>query len=130
MRVRGWESILHAELQAAKDRPFIWGEHDCVTWVANVILALTGTDYMAEFRGTYDSQLGARRLIKEIGGDLPGCVDGKLPSIPVPMARRGDVVLYENALGICCGVKSFFITQADGLQGIRTLQCEKAWRVE
>jgi hypothetical protein len=130
MRKDGWETAFFAEIEAAQNRALGWGEFDCVTWAGNMTLALTGFDPIAEFRGRYRSKAGAYRLIRETAGTLAECVDRKLQRISVSRAGRGDVVLIDNALGVCAGVQSLFVTENHGLQGLPTLNCEAAWRVE
>lgn len=129
-RKEGWENILDAEIEKARALTFEWGRNDCVTWAANVVLALTGADLITDLRGTYATKQGAYRLIRETGGTLAGCVDARLPRIPIAFAGRGDVVLWENSLGICTGINSFFLTDTAGLSPIKTLKCGAAWRVE
>lgn len=118
-----------SEVENAKNKPFVWGSHDCLTWACNVILAMTGHDYLKDFRNGYTSKKGAYRLIKKYGESLPGCIDRHLERIPVSFAKRGDLVLQEQAIGVCLGIQSLFVTEAHGLQGLQTLGCEIAWRV-
>jgi hypothetical protein len=128
-RTEGWERVLDAEIEKARRLPFSWGIHDCVTWAANVVLAMTGEDLIPEFRGGYQTKLEAYRLILQTGESLAACVDARLARSPIAFARRGDVVCRENALAICTGIHSFFITEDQGLQPIKTQHCEMAWRV-
>lgn len=135
-RLTGWEGLLDAELEKARTLVFAWGENDCVTWAANIVLALTGEDLIAPQRGSYPDEESARRVIFDEGGldtdfaaNLEACVDARLPRIEVPFARRGDLVRWGNALGVCAGADSFFLTPKNGVRPIRTLRCQSAWRV-
>lgn len=132
LRVDQWPEILAAEIERARNRPFQWGTHDCALMAADIVLAMTGVDYAAEFRGRYRSALGAARLLKR-GGGLWAVLDRQLgASVPAAMAQRGDVVLARFAAGdtagVCVGGQSAF----PGLQGVvfrPTIECLAAWRV-
>lgn len=107
-----WPKHFMAELQAAAERPFVWGEHDCALFACNMVRAMTGSDPAEVFRGVYSTQTGAYRLIASYGGMAAlaesvardfGCQEVR-PS----MAQRGDVCVVDlgpdgNALGICAG---------------------------
>ena len=59
-------------LTLATERPWIWGGHngglDCCFFAGDWIAQRGGTDPLAPYRGTYDSALGAMRLIAARGG--------------------------------------------------------------
>lgn len=130
MRLEGWESLLNEEVEEARSQSFKWGFHDCLTWATNCLLAITGVDYLAEIRGTYKTQAGAYRLIKKRGKSLQDCVSQKLPEISIKMAKRGDLLMYNGALGICFGINGFFVTEESGLTPVKTLSCEYAWTID
>lgn len=46
--------------EAAMLRPWKWGEADCCTSACDAFLALWGVDPMAELRGAYTTEAGAR----------------------------------------------------------------------
>lgn len=129
MRIQGWEKILADKIEAARHTPFHWGEHDCCLWAADVVQGLTGMDYMADFRGRYKNEFGALKLIKALELTLEEAVSTRLTSTDIMFARRGDVLLKSGALGICSGSEGYFVTPS-GLTAIKTLDCERAWRVE
>lgn len=130
MRRANWPRLLAEALAAAKDTPFAWGSHDCALFAADVVLAITGADHGAVFRGRYRTANGAARALKKQGfAGLPDYLDSIFTRRPVSYARRGDVVLYDGAMGICDGGTSWFVT-ADGLTPIPTLTCETAWGVD
>ncbi len=128
-RVEGWEHILADELWKARSLRFEWGVCDCVIWSANVVLAMTGVDLMADIRGAYHSQLSAYRIIKEKEGTLEACVSARLAKLPLQLARRGDIIRWEHSLGICAGEKAFFLTESQGIQPVPLIRCESAWKV-
>jgi hypothetical protein len=50
-RYEDWPQRLVAAIEAARGRPFSWGAMDCCLFAADVVLAMTGVDYAAGFRG-------------------------------------------------------------------------------
>ena len=130
MRIEHWEIALHDAIQAARERPFSYGTHDCATFAFNVRLALTGEDVAAEWRGRYSTELGAKRMLTRLGHeDVAGLATHHLGEPqPVGLSRRGDIVLIDGALGVCVGAKCAFAGHS-GLVFHRLLDCTKAWRV-
>lgn len=55
-------------LEAAGARGLVWGENDCLMMAANWLLLLSAKDPAAEWRGTYDDQDGAARILAREGG--------------------------------------------------------------
>lgn len=51
--------------------PFRWGTADCASAALAAFARLTGLDLMGEVRGSYDSALGAARILRGAGGYLP-----------------------------------------------------------
>ena len=92
--------------------PFAWGQNDCALFAADAILANTGTDVATDFRGKYTTQLGALRTIQQVTGGTSvadaaaycankhGLVEHTHPL----MAKRGDLVIIENAGNLIAGV--------------------------
>lgn len=106
-RVKGWEQRLYKVTAGALAVPHAWGTHDCVTFAADVIDALTGYDPMIGLRGTYDGPVGAARVMREQGagnvGDLAALY---LPEIEPGQARRGDIIVCAEPhefLAVCVG---------------------------
>lgn len=99
-----WEARLAAYLEPLRARPFEWGAHDCCTFAAGAVEAMTGTDPMPEFRGKYSTALGSDRALRRLGaGSLAATLDGKFEAVPAPLAQRGDIVMTGGLLGICLG---------------------------
>jgi hypothetical protein len=99
-------------LREHADKPFAWGSHDCALFAANAILANTGTDIATDFRGKYTTQLGALRTISKVAGgttlaDAAAFCAAKFEmaehTYPL-MAKRGDLVVIENAGSLIAGV--------------------------
>ncbi|RZU39323.1 DUF6950 family protein [Edaphobacter modestus] len=92
--------------------PFAWGTNDCALFVADAILAITGTDIAENFRGKYTTELGALRIIKKITGGstiadaATYCANkhGLAEHTHPLMAKRGDLVVIDNGGNLIAGV--------------------------
>ena len=132
MRKENWPTLLDEYLQRAKKTKFKWGDVDCATWAADFVVLITDEDYASEFRGEYKTEKGALSQIKKTGHDsLEKLVDSKLNQVLPNLAQKGDVVLHPkyDAIGICAGVKSAFLTK-EGITFENTTHCRRAWRIE
>lgn len=133
-RLPDWEQRLSEYIMALSDDPvFIWGERDCAMAAADAVLAMTGVDILAAFRGKYSTAAGSVRALKRYGtGDLRTTFDTLLPERPIGMARRGDVVMHEGAIGICMGAFALFVgaeNGTDGLLRVPRAEWSHAWGV-
>jgi hypothetical protein len=130
MRIEGWEGKLAAHVHAAYRTPFSWGEHDCALWCSDWVKQCTGEDFGGEWRGRYKTATGAARLMKKRGfANVEAIADSHLLSVPVALARRGDILLLpQGVLGICNGRDGVFPTETS-VTTFPTLDCAKAWRV-
>jgi Domain of unknown function (DUF6950) len=137
-RCPNWDLKLDAAISAVAARPFQWGAHDCCTFAADIVKAITGRDPMKAMRG-YKSEAEARAFLKQKG--WPGvyralyAVLGK--SVPVAQAQRGDVVFaklegasfaMQSGAGICLGKVSAFPGDV-GLVFVPTHKVSKAWPI-
>jgi len=133
----GKELIALSEyLKSVRTKPFKWGEHDCVLHACNGLKAVTGTDIAAEWRGTYDSALSAKKIIKKcFDGDMDNGFTRFLgePHSNALKACRGDVVRItengEHTYGIIddTGRHAVMITVKEGLMKISLSEIEKVW---
>lgn len=134
-RFEDWPIRLNAAIEAARGRPFVWGQHDCALFAFNIVRDLTGIDHAAAYRGTYSTALGAQRALQKRGqGTLRASVGAALGGeIPAVKAQRGDVLLRiqpgrGETLGICMGADGAFVGGA-GLVFVPVSDCLTAWRV-
>jgi hypothetical protein len=100
---------LHAYLDSMAGEPFRWGINDCCLFAANWIRELRGVDPYKDYRGKYETALGAARLIKQGGGlDQASCVkmaEAGFKEVNPNFAQRGDVCLVSGAdERIFCGI--------------------------
>lgn len=135
MRREGWEQSLIDTIEAAKGRPFAWGEADCCLFVADAVAVMTGRDPAEKLRGRYSTEKGALRTL---GGDFAQAIEKLaaefgLEEVPVAMAQRGDVVLLENGermiLGIIDTHGLICAMSATGVIQLPISQAVTAWRV-
>jgi hypothetical protein len=133
MRLKGWEQALAATTRAAMRTPYAWGVHDCALFAATCVAAVTGEDFAAGFRGGYDDEDGARRLLASLGcADVGDLASRYLPEIEPPEARRGDVVMLDAAFGPFLAIvdgRTAVGPSARGLTHTPVSQAQRAWRV-
>ena len=120
-------------VSANMSKKFVWGEHDCVLWASNAVKALTGHDPAESFRGSYNSALGAARVLKEHGG-MEAIVTKQLEreAVSPAFANVGDVLLVmqegQPMLAVCNG-ETMLAPGLNCLVSLPTLSAVKAWKV-
>lgn len=130
-----WEARLSAYLDPLRLMPFEWGRHDCCTFAAGAVYAMTGFDHMAEFRGRYTTRIGSLRALKRFGaGALAPTLDQKFTPIAAATAQRGDIVMSGGALGICMGAALIAVGSVGDREGLVLIERAKwdepfAWAV-
>ncbi|MNM58963.1 hypothetical protein D3C81_702060 [compost metagenome] len=131
-RLDDWPERLAAFIEARRERAFSWGDSDCALFVCDGVRAITGVDPGARWRGLYQSEKGARRLMRDNGGvrGLAELAFGK--PMPPALAGRGDAVLVDTptgeALALCLGDR----LAAQGAEGIEYLPPsvgKAAWKI-
>jgi len=138
MRREDWAERLVELVEARRDTPFEWGSHDCALFAADCVVAMTGVDHAADFRGAYTSARGAMDALGQRG--LDGLLDDIFPRIDPGFMQRGDICAVardaaarahelELALGVCLGLQ-VAVPGVDGLQFIPSRRALHAWRVE
>ena len=141
-RAHDWPARLHAAVEAAQVRAFAWGSADCCLTACDCVLAMTGVDPAAWFRGRYTTASGARRSLKAFAGaGLESTVERitrelAMPEVPPLMAQRGDVVLIEAnecppehlALAVCLG-PCIAAQGPECLSMVPLARALRAWRV-
>jgi len=140
-RFEDWSARLGDALAAAADAdmPFEYGKHDCFLVVCDAVLAITGIDLAADFRG-YVGDAGVQRLLADNGG-VAGIAEAMtakhgIPEIPPGLAQRGDLVIILDdkgretfAIVDLTGAKVCALTYAGGW-ATRPVACiERAWRI-
>lgn len=130
VRIKGWEQRLSATKIGAMRRVWGWGSFDCCIFAADCILAVTGEDFASDYRGAYETEAEAYRLLASLGHrDLASLVSARLPERPYAYARRGDIALMPGEFGdfvaVCDGITA--VAPAEG-RGLRHAPIEGALR--
>jgi len=135
MRIVGWAEAMYAAIDAASERKFAWGSHDCCLFAADILLAMTGTDYAEPVRG-YTTQEEAQAIIDGYGEMeimVTALVGLDALEAKGKNVRRGDLVLMTKELGdtmgVCIGANSVFVDHR-GIAMCRTASCRLAWRID
>jgi hypothetical protein len=140
VRKQSWQIDMASAIEAAGAAPFAWGSNDCSLFVCDVILAMTGVDLAADFRGKYATRDEAAALIgfATDGGGLEDLVEqlcgaNAMPEVEVNFAWRGDVALHDTADGPCLGVidreGGVYLTEKHGLRFLPRGDIRRTWRV-
>jgi hypothetical protein len=136
-RLPDWEPRLAAVLHAARDRPFAVAAHDCGTFAADAVAAITGRDPLASLRAQYRAE-AAR---PDFAGWSPVAVLRALAAthgwqrVRWRLARRGDLALVRGADGAACAAVidlSGRSVAAPGLDGLARFPLDRAaacWRI-
>ena len=128
-----WLERMWGALEAAAARPFAFGSHDCVRLTASVLDAETGSSWSAELDELYRDARGALRVMRS-PGKLEELVSERLGEpVPPRLARRGDVVAFDNesgpAIGICTGERIACAATPVGIEYVKLERARCAWRV-
>lgn len=128
-------SALAVHCRVGASSMFAWGRMDCTSWVADWVLARTGRDAMAAWRGRYHSRLGFRRLLKHEPGGLAGAAARGLAAVgaaPIDPADAapGDIGIIETTDGQAMAIRGqlgWLAKTGDGLW--RCPAAVMAWRI-
>lgn len=99
----GWEVRLNRAVEAAMGAPFEYGEHDCCTFAADCVEAMTGVDHLKGFRGRYHDKKSAVALLRR-SGVIPRLRAKFGPGVPRAAAKRGFVVVSMGKQGATVGM--------------------------
>ncbi|HEV1991381.1 MAG TPA: hypothetical protein VGR34_00785 [Candidatus Dormibacteraeota bacterium] len=142
-RFDNWPGLLDAFVASRRELPFAWGANDCCLFACDAVLAMTGEDLAEGFRDSYDSALGARRMLQQAGaetvGELADIIAERqgLRCIPAIFAQRGDVVLLDREpaqAGESLGIVSLhgvdvWAPAEEGLAIVPLREGQRAWRI-
>jgi len=133
-RIQNWPTILANEIALASTDLFEWGKHDCCSFAARIVYAITSKNFMNSFP-PYCTEEEAGVILGTNGG-VEGIATQCLGDpVPVMYAQRGDVLLLlpvgstnGESLGICIDHRGAFAS-AKGLIKYPVAGCKLAWRV-
>lgn len=130
-----WLAELGRYLDAVRDRPFSWGQHDCALFAAGAVAAMTGQeDIGGAWRGTYNGPDEALAQLQAHGiADHVDLVGRHLVELPRPLdAQVGDVVAVIEGNQLClgiCGGAVIHVAGPRGLGAVDLMRGVRAWRV-
>lgn len=143
-RLANWQNNLSSIINERREVGFDFAHMNCMFWVADVVKAITGDDFLAAYRGKFKTEKGAAKLLRKLDGvdtSQELLIKRFGPLQPISFARMGDIVLVkpdETELdlpadlelfgpvpGICYGTASYFLGY-DGLVEFETLRLGQA----
>lgn len=94
-RFEDWSKRLSAFLTEHREKPFSYGENDCLQFAGKAVKALTGDDFLTQYP-KYSTKEEADEIIASIGG-IKNIIKYNLgnPSVKIMKAKRGDICLVR-----------------------------------
>lgn len=130
-RLPGWPLALECAIEQARHRAFDWTTHNCATFAADCLAAITGV----RVHGRFAALMASERRARAFGPALAHRVDVVLGAdrrIVPALAQRGDVLLLalsgHSALGICAG-RSAVAVGPEGLAFVPMEAAQCAWHI-
>lgn len=124
--------IVEKTLRKWRQSTLDWGKTDCMLSVNDYLVDCGYPDYGLPFRGKYDNENDAKRMIDEAGGELaimrrPGLATTLKP-------QRGDIMLIELSLAkvaaLCTGnAVAMRLNRGVCECDIRFIKFIEAWKV-
>lgn len=130
-------------IQEYKNSEFKWGEIDCVTFATTVAYKYKNKEVPnIQENITYNDIKSALQWLKALGIDsfddlhkAPELFAG-LKKKDISEVKHGDIVYYVDSehksglLGICNGVRAYFLSTKNGLTARNIEECKYCWSVE
>lgn len=93
-RLENWQKSFSDFLDQHREKPFKWGENDCVYFVSKAVKSVTGEDHHSQY--VYDEKSGAEEILKNNRG-IVGLLTKHFGQSHKNkwLARRGDVVVMK-----------------------------------
>lgn len=109
IRRQDWPERLEAFVRERRNTPFAWGTNDCVVYACDAVLLMCDWDPLEGIRGTYDSEVSAKRIVVDQGG-MAQFFDRRFRRHRYNLdAKRGDIALMPgdslewSPMGLCRG---------------------------
>lgn len=131
MRYDDWPERLSEYIISVQDKQFEYGVFDCCTLAAGAVEAITGVDYMEEFRDTYDDEESSKACRLEQTGtvSLYRILRRKFgPPVHGAKGQIGDVAFFEGNCGVMLGRYALFIHEL-GPALVRISLIDRAFKV-
>ena len=88
-------------IQTHTNKPFKWGENDCILFAISWLQLATGKDYLTEHRPWRTARQAIKKL-RDLGG-LHFLFDSNLTRINPNIAQDGDLTIYQGAAHLFSG---------------------------
>lgn len=127
MRHQDWPQRLQAAI-AYHDRPFTWGESDCMQLAMHCAHVMTGQHPFPDTPGSYFTRAGAYRCLKVHGFDnIAEALAARYQQVAPALAQRGDIgiVSFEGVLSSCVCEGREFVGKAPDKAGLIRVPREK-----
>ena len=122
--------LLYEYLEDKKNNKFIYGEWDCLEFILQYYELIKVAHCSPDIRGSYSRKSEYFLKIKSIGFKNPeDYLNKEHKRIPLCMVKRGGVMLYNGALGLCDGMNSIFLNKPTGYSLVKTKDCKGAWEL-
>lgn len=135
MRRKDWAARLNAYLQEVASQPYDDATHNCGTFVAGAVEAMTGQDFAGPYTDGVKTLKGQIARLKRAGFETHADLAASLfDEIHPSQARAGDLAAFatDDPLGIALGVvngERAFVLRPDGIGTLETLTAARAFRV-
>jgi len=130
-------------IEAKRNLPFKWGEHDCYTFTNGAFHEMYGKGYADHWEGLYATPEGRPEGLRHLRSMFPyKSLDEALGTLLKPVRgnlRLGDLVAIKTstatvwhikaAMGICVGTKAVFVGD-DKLIFKSIDDVDYAWRIK
>jgi hypothetical protein len=128
-RLPDWQDRLTLFIELRRSMAFAWGSNDCALFAADAVVAMTGVDFGAPFRGRYDDAAGAALALRDYGGGtLLRTFDRHLDRRAIAFAQRGDLAMARGAIGVIMGDHALFVSDC-GIERIDRAEWQRCWAV-
>lgn len=135
-RLPAWPELLADYIEARRHRPFAWGTHDCATFAAGAVVAMTGCRLAGVLPAVWANEHEATRVLQRAGGleqAVAAVLGDPLTGQAARFARRGSVVLVtidgRPTLGVATGQQWWCGPSQWGLVWRPTHEVRTAWEV-
>lgn len=133
MRLPDWKTRLIGYVSDAARRPFQLGVHDCALFSAGAVLAMTGIDYAADWRGRYTTLTGGLRVLRKAGyADHIDLAARHFDEVHPAFADLGDLAVVPTPDGDILGVvqgEMIYGLDHDGIAYTPRVRAVRAFRV-
>lgn len=102
-RLPDWRHRLAAWLAQTARAPFEPGRHDCALFASGAVLAMTGVDLAADWRGRYRTIRGGIRVLRK-AGHADHIALAAAHFAPTARPRPGDLAVVPTPDGPALGV--------------------------